>query len=123
VQFVTGQGRRGGLPPNLDFPALADPHATTCVYMGKATAMQFARRLIVEGLPPDTPAVAMSNVSRPDERVETMSVGDLASGEGLAAAVAPVIVMIGRVFGRAAAMDHEAHESSDAPRWNVAPVA
>ena len=33
VQFVTGHAHGGRLPDDLDIAALADPHATTAVYM------------------------------------------------------------------------------------------
>ena len=59
LQFVTGHGRNGGLPQNLDFDALAEPGATTVVYMARRTGAEIARRLIAHGLPGDTPAVVL----------------------------------------------------------------
>ena len=37
VQMITGHDVDGRLPDDLDIAALADPGATTCVFMGKAT--------------------------------------------------------------------------------------
>lgn len=97
VQFVTGHGRDGGLP-HLDYAALADPQATTCVYMGRQTAAPLAQRLIGNGMPEGTPAVSLSNVSRSNQRMQRMTVGELAQGRGLADANSPTILMIGTVF-------------------------
>ncbi len=114
VQFVTGHGRDGGLPHDLDFAALADRRATTCIYMGRRTASALARRLIAEGLPASTPAVAMCNVARENERIERTSVGGLASGHGLPDGPGPTLVMIGQVF--AATADDPAVQDGAAQR-------
>lgn len=52
VQFVTGADITGGLPQDLNMAALADPDATTAIFMGRRTFAQFARALIAHGLPP-----------------------------------------------------------------------
>ena len=51
LQFITGHDRHGELPADLDFRALADPHSTLVVYMGRRTAARLAARLIAEGCP------------------------------------------------------------------------
>lgn len=38
VRFVTGHGRKGGLPRDIDWQAIADPKTTTIFYMGGRTA-------------------------------------------------------------------------------------
>jgi uroporphyrin-III C-methyltransferase / precorrin-2 dehydrogenase / sirohydrochlorin ferrochelatase len=98
LQFVTGHNRAGTLPPDLDLDALADPRATTCLYMGRNTVGTLARRLIEHGVPADVPAVCLANVSRQDESRVWTSVGDLASEEGGIAGSGPVIVLIGRAL-------------------------
>ncbi|MFX9343930.1 SAM-dependent methyltransferase, partial [Acinetobacter baumannii] len=57
VQFVTGADVTGGLPTDLNWAALADPEATTVVYMGRRTFPALAAKLIAQGLAPDTPAL------------------------------------------------------------------
>ncbi len=99
VQFVTGHDRDGALPPDLDLSALADPRATTCVYMGRRTAAELARRLIAEGLSPRTPAVALSNVSRQNQEARATSLGALARGPALPDA--PMILLIGQALDQA----------------------
>ena len=60
VQYVTGHGEDGRLPADIDWASLADPTATTVVYMPKRTLAELAARAIASGLPPDTPAVAVA---------------------------------------------------------------
>jgi uroporphyrin-III C-methyltransferase / precorrin-2 dehydrogenase / sirohydrochlorin ferrochelatase len=99
VQFVTGHDRHGGLPPDLDITALADPKATTCLYMAGRTVAGLARDLIREGLPASTDAVIMTNVSLKNEHTIRTTLGGLARGfdpprEG------PVIVLIGAALAQ-----------------------
>jgi uroporphyrin-III C-methyltransferase/precorrin-2 dehydrogenase/sirohydrochlorin ferrochelatase len=114
VQFVTGHGRQGGLPADLDYAALADPRATTCVYMGRKTAAQLARRLIAEGLPARTPVVALSDVSRESERGLWSTIGDLAEGVDLPDA--PTVLLIGAAMAAAGSAPRE-------PAANLEPAA
>ncbi|MGE3248536.1 MAG: siroheme synthase CysG, partial [Beijerinckiaceae bacterium] len=55
VQFVTAHSNKGKLPEDLDWQAIADPRATTVVYMGIRTFGELAQRLIAEGADPQTP--------------------------------------------------------------------
>ena len=60
LQYVTGHGEDGRLPADTDWESLADPTATTVVYMPKKTLAELAARAIASGLPPATPAVAIA---------------------------------------------------------------
>ena len=79
VQFITGADVTGDLPADVNMAALADPLATTVVYMGKRTFPGLAARLIEHGLPGDTPALLAEAVSTPAERVERMTIQSLAA--------------------------------------------
>ncbi len=68
VQFVTGADVTGGLPESTNMAALADPQATTVVYMGRRTFAGLAAQLIAHGLPADTPALLAEAVSTPDQQ-------------------------------------------------------
>lgn len=95
VQFVTGHDVTGALPEDLNLAALADPAATTVIFMGKRTFGELARRLTGAGLPPDTPALLAESVSTPAERLVR---GTLASMESLIAAEAadgPALILLG----------------------------
>jgi uroporphyrin-III C-methyltransferase/precorrin-2 dehydrogenase/sirohydrochlorin ferrochelatase len=100
VQFVTAHDRHGGLPENLNIGALADPQATTVVYMGRRTASKLATRLIEGGLPPNTPVAAVSNVSRDNQKSLHTTIMDVAHGVSLPED-GPVIIMIGASVGAA----------------------
>ena len=52
IQFVTGHDASGRLPEDVNLPALADPTATTVVFMGKRTFSQLQKQLQQHGLPP-----------------------------------------------------------------------
>lgn len=68
VQFVTGADVSGGLPPDLNWAALADPNATTCVFMGKRTLAALTAGLAAHGLLPTTPAMLAESVGQADQR-------------------------------------------------------
>ncbi len=65
VQMVTGHDVDGKLPEDLDIAALADPGATTCVFMGKATFAALADKLIAHGLSGETPTVVVESLGSP----------------------------------------------------------
>ncbi len=77
VQFITAADTSGNLPPGLNLPALADPGATTVVFMGKRTFPALAAALIAHGLSPDTPALLAEAVSTPDQRLHRSTVSAL----------------------------------------------
>ncbi len=82
VQFVTGADTSGGLPGDLNLAALADPQATTVVYMGKRTFAALVARLVAAGLPPDTPALLAEAVGHPTQRLSRGTVVGIAAGLG-----------------------------------------
>jgi uroporphyrin-III C-methyltransferase/precorrin-2 dehydrogenase/sirohydrochlorin ferrochelatase len=99
VQYVTGHAADGKLPSDIDWAAVADPGATTVIYMPRGTLDQFAARAIAEGLDPLTPAVAIAAATQADEQYAS---GALAEIPGLAARLdpaAPVTVIVGAVVG------------------------
>jgi uroporphyrin-III C-methyltransferase/precorrin-2 dehydrogenase/sirohydrochlorin ferrochelatase len=110
VQYVTGHDRDGKLPGDIDWRSLADPAATTIVYMPKKTLRLLSEHAIAQGLDPSTPAVAVANATRPDEAMIAATVGTIAEKIEASALDGPVLVMIGRVLASAIAQD-----SSDEP--------
>jgi uroporphyrin-III C-methyltransferase len=79
VQFITAADTTGDLPTGLNLPALADPAATTVVFMGKRTFPALAAALVAHGLSPDTPALLAEAVSTPDQRLLRSTVAGLAA--------------------------------------------
>jgi uroporphyrin-III C-methyltransferase/precorrin-2 dehydrogenase/sirohydrochlorin ferrochelatase len=97
LQYVTGHDRGGRLPSDIDWRALADPAATTIVYMPKKTLRELGRRAMAQGLDPATPAVAVANATRPDETIVAGTIADIADKVEADASDGPVLVMIGKV--------------------------
>jgi len=78
VQFVTGADVTGDLPQGLNWTALADPNATTVVFMGKRSFPAMAAQLIQHGLPPDTPALLAEAVGHPEQVLTRSTIAELA---------------------------------------------
>ncbi|WP_109466580.1 uroporphyrinogen-III C-methyltransferase [Albibacillus kandeliae] len=95
VQFVTGHDVTGDLPENLNMAALADPEATTVVFMGKRTFPRFAAMLADHGLPPETPALLAEAVSTPDQALSRTTVGALAARLEGASSTTPALILYG----------------------------
>lgn len=114
LQYVTGHGRDGRLPADIDWSSLADPSATTIIYMPKKTLAELSSRAVAAGLDPATPAVAIANATRPDEQMVTGSVGTIAANLEESGVTGPVLVMIGRVLADVVAVNANAHTVSRA---------
>jgi len=79
LQFVTGHDVTGRLPEALNLAALADPEATTVVYMGRRTFAGLVPLLIGAGLSPHTPAMIAEGVSTEAERFRRGTIASLAA--------------------------------------------
>jgi uroporphyrin-III C-methyltransferase/precorrin-2 dehydrogenase/sirohydrochlorin ferrochelatase len=97
VQFVTGHGADGKLPRDVDWIALADPKATTALYMPRKTLGEFVRRGLGRGLDPATPAVAIASATLPNQAYVAATVSELEPLAAKLPAGAPVTVIIGWV--------------------------
>jgi uroporphyrin-III C-methyltransferase/precorrin-2 dehydrogenase/sirohydrochlorin ferrochelatase len=100
VRFVTGHSRKGALPADINWSAIADPTTTTIFYMGGRTAGQIADTLIGQGLSQDTPVVVCCSVSRPGQRQWRGVLRDLHSGMASIGFDDPVLIGIGPVFSQ-----------------------
>ncbi|MDQ0506946.1 siroheme synthase CysG [Xanthobacter agilis] len=116
LQFVTAHARNGRLPEDLDFKALADPVATTVVYMPRHTLKDLVARLMPAGLDPSTPAVAVFAATRPEERIARATIATLAEAVDRAVdegASGPCLVLYGHAL--AAALADAACDDTGAP--------
>ncbi|KIN63033.1 Uroporphyrin-III C-methyltransferase [Sulfitobacter noctilucicola] len=95
VQFITGADVTGDLPEDVNMAALADPMATTVVYMGKRTFAGLAARLIEYGLPGDTPAMLAEAVSTPAEKVTRHTIETLAAHLEATTSTTPALIFYG----------------------------
>jgi uroporphyrin-III C-methyltransferase len=101
VRYVTGHCR-ADQELDLDWRGLADPDTTLVVYMAMAHIARIAERLIGHGLPASTPAAAICNGTRADQRHVIATLGDIA--EAAAGFQGPVLFLVGRVVGLADAL-------------------
>jgi len=104
LQYVTGHGSDGRLPRDIDWNSIADPTATTVVYMPARTLAELVRSGIANGLDPATPAVAIVKATRPGEAVVAAPIRDLPARLA-ELPPGPVLVMIGQVFAEVDAID------------------
>lgn len=102
LQFVTGHARTGDLPDDLDWQAMADPHATTVVYMARATLAGFRDRALAAGLDPETPAIAVLSATQPGEQHLHATIASLPERLGELPAKGPLLVLIGHALGTGA---------------------
>jgi uroporphyrin-III C-methyltransferase/precorrin-2 dehydrogenase/sirohydrochlorin ferrochelatase len=109
VQYLTGHGENGALPDDIDWNSVVDPAATSVIYMPKKTLRQFVDRALAAGLDPQTPAIAITNATRPDEEVVSKSIAELAD---TTLPDGPTIVIIGSVCAQVC---HSGTSRSDGP--------
>lgn len=95
VQFITGHDIAGMLPEDINMAALADPQATTVVYMGKRTWPKLARQMMDAGLPGDTPAMLAHAVSTPEQSVLRTTVAELATHLDGTQSTTPALILFG----------------------------
>jgi uroporphyrin-III C-methyltransferase/precorrin-2 dehydrogenase/sirohydrochlorin ferrochelatase len=119
LQYVTGHGSDGRLPQDVDWRSLADPSATTIVYMPIKTLSALTERAIAEGLDPATPALAIARTTRSDERIVAAPIADLPARLAEADLSGPVVVMIGRAFADLAAAQGVATVGSSASTFRI----
>ena len=98
LQYITGHDRDGRLPADIDWSSVADPSATTVVYMPKKTLAELATRAIAQGLDPATPAVAIAAATRPGEVSIAAPIAEIADKLDQAAIKGPLLVLIGRAL-------------------------
>lgn len=95
VQFLTGADVTGALPEGLNWAALADPAATTVIYMGKRTCAVLADALQRHGLAGETPVLLAQNVSKPDQSISRSTLAHLATMVADEATDGPALILIG----------------------------
>ena len=101
LHFVTGHGSDGAVP-GLDWRGLA-AGGTVAAYMASRTLPTVAARLIAAGMAGSTPAVAVENASRRNERHLFGTLADLPARLAAEGFTGPTLVLIGEVVGLASA--------------------
>ncbi|WP_295638207.1 uroporphyrinogen-III C-methyltransferase [Novosphingobium sp.] len=98
LTFVTAH-TRAGVALALDWNALADPDATTAIYMGKASAAEVAAQMMAAGLPGSTPALMVESASLPEERIVRTRLDLLGLTVHATASDGPALLLIGQAMG------------------------
>ncbi len=106
VTFLTGHARDG--EPDLDWASLASGKQTLAVYMGVSTAGTVAERLIEHGLAAGTPVAVIENGTRPEQRVITARLEELAGRLDAEGIDGPALIIIGEVARQALETDFTA---------------
>jgi uroporphyrin-III C-methyltransferase len=98
VHFITGHGTDGAMPAQ-DWMALVRSGGTIAAYMASRTLRQMADSLVAAGLAEATPAVAIENASRADERCLFGTIASLPDQLAATGFDGPTLVLIGAVVG------------------------
>jgi uroporphyrin-III C-methyltransferase / precorrin-2 dehydrogenase / sirohydrochlorin ferrochelatase len=102
VMLVTGHTKHG--EPDIDFAAAARPGTTLAVYMGIATLPRLRDGLRDAGLAQTTPAALIEAGGTPDQRVLHGTLDHLVAAAPAWMAGGPVLLLVGDVVGRGAAL-------------------
>lgn len=96
VRFVTGH-RLEDRPLDLNWRSLADPDTTLVIYMGLSQLQEIAERLIAEGMPSSTPAMAISKGTTDGQELCRATLADIPQRVLAARLPSPTLIIIGRV--------------------------
>jgi uroporphyrin-III C-methyltransferase/precorrin-2 dehydrogenase/sirohydrochlorin ferrochelatase len=102
VRFVTAHCQSSR--DTLDWAALAHERQTLAVYMGVAELGGLQARLIEHGRAPSTPFALIENGSRPDQRVVTGTLAQLAERAAFHAVRSPALLILGEVAALATSL-------------------
>jgi len=95
VQFVTGHCRKEGQEPN--WSSMAQANHTLVVYMGLMKAAHIQQQLIDAGRDAQTPVAIVENGTRPNQRIVTGELAQLAELVASHHVQSPALVIIGEV--------------------------
>jgi uroporphyrin-III C-methyltransferase / precorrin-2 dehydrogenase / sirohydrochlorin ferrochelatase len=102
VRFVTAHCQSSR--DTLDWAALAQERQTLAVYMGVAELAGLQARLAEYGRAPSTPFALIENGSRPDQRVITGTLANLAERAAFHAVRSPALLILGEVAALATSL-------------------
>lgn len=112
VRFLTGHSRKGGSDPLFVAENAADPDTTLVVYMGLSTLPALAAKLMNNGLPCNTPAVAVERGTTPQQRMVFAELKDLMDEVTSVGLVSPTLIIIGNVVPLSPFWPHSSKEVS-----------
>ena len=95
VQFVTGHCQKDGQEP--DWHSLSRPHQTLVIYMGLMKSSHIQQQLLQAGRAAATPVAILENGTRPEQRVITGTLAELATLVEQHQVQSPALLVIGEV--------------------------
>jgi len=95
VQFVTGHCQKDGKEP--DWHSLSRPNQTLVIYMGLMKSAYIQAQLLAAGRAADTPIAILENGTRPEQRVITGTLAQLADLIEQQQVQSPALLVIGEV--------------------------
>ncbi len=95
VQFVTGHCQKDGKEP--DWHSLSRPNQTLVIYMGLMKSAHIQASLLTAGRAPQTPVAILENGTRPEQRVITGTLAQLADLIEQHQVQSPALLVIGEV--------------------------
>jgi len=95
VQFVTGHCQKDGQEP--DWHSLSRPNQTLVIYMGLMKSAHIQAQLLAAGRAADTPVAILENGTRPEQRVITGTLAQLAELIEQQQVQSPALLVIGEV--------------------------
>lgn len=104
VTLVTGHGRTGGLPDDLDWPSLA-ANPVIVFYMAVRTLPEIAARLLAMGRAAATPVALVSNATTPAQQTVETTLGQCTLDAQRHTIRAPALIVVGEVVAQRAALD------------------
>ncbi|TAG01274.1 MAG: uroporphyrinogen-III C-methyltransferase [Betaproteobacteria bacterium] len=111
VAFITAHGIEGAAVP---WQALARGNLTLVVYMGVARAASLRQSLLDGGMPPQTPVIAVENVSSAESRSIVATIGSMLTEFDTAELKSPAVIVIGEAMrARAASLATRALSERD----------
>jgi len=98
VQYITGHAENGMLPDNIDWNSIADPFAMTAIYMPSRTFVEFSERAEHAGLDSSTPAIAVWNATRPEQKNIISTLAGLRDQLRNYKQVGPLLILLGQAI-------------------------
>lgn len=95
VQFVTGHCQKDGKEP--DWHSLSRANQTLVIYMGLMKSAHIQAQLLAAGRASDTPIAILENGTRPEQRVITGTLAQLADLIEMQQVQSPALLVIGEV--------------------------
>lgn len=110
VRYLTGHCR-ADMELDFDWEGLADQDTTLVVYMALANIAQIADGLMSRGRAAETPVMAVSRGTRPDQRVLVSTLAQIAADLSGAHLPSPTLFIIGEVVNLASQL-HMVHDDA-----------